>query len=270
MKKIIFALLIVSSLSLFGAIDIKNGEKVAFLGDSITELGGWTWPFTGFIHLVEDGLKTKGVTISTIRSGKSGHHSRQMLARQKRDVLDKKPQWMFLCTGGNDVAFKISLKEFKKNIAAIVQNARNANIKVILMTAAPRENSVKANVNLLPYNTFVIAYAKENKIPLVDLNKALVEGAKRPEFAALKAPRLSYDGIHLNGFGHIVVAEAILRACGVPEKNLPALKKKWTADSRRALELFVPVTSEQQINIYKAAKAKKMDVQKYLKTIIKK
>lgn len=270
MKKMIFTILILSSLSLFGFIDIQNGEKVAFLGDSITQLGGNTWPFTGFIFLVQEGLKTKGVTISTVRAGISGHHSRQMLARQKRDVLDKKPQWMFLCTGANDVAFKIPLEEFKKNIARMVENARKANIKVVLMTSVPRENSQKANKKLYAYNAFTISYAKANKVPLIDLNKALDETYKKEPFVSIKAPRLSYDGIHLNGFGHVVVAETILRACGVPEKNLVPLKKKWTSDKNRALEIFVPVTSEQQINIYKAAKAKKMDVQKYLRSIIRK
>lgn len=270
MKKILFTIWLLSSLSLFGSIDIQNGEKVAFLGDSITQLGGNKWPFEGFIFLVQEGLKTKGVTISTIRAGISGHHSRQMLARQKRDVLDKKPQWMFLCTGANDVAFKIPLEEFKKNIAKMVENARKANIKVVLMTSVPRENIKNANKKLLPYNSFTISYAKANKIPLIDLYKALDETYKKEPFCSIKAPRLSYDGIHLNGFGHIVVAETILRACGVPEKNLAPLKKKWSSDKYRALEIFIPVTSEQEINIYKAAKAKKMNVQKYLKTIIKK
>ena len=270
MKNIFFTVILLSSLSLLGSIPIKDGEKVAFLGDSITELGGWTWPYTGFIHLVQDGLKEKGVKITTIRAGKSGHHTRQMLARQQRDVLNKKPQWMFLSSGGNDIAFKISLEEFKKNIAKMVENAQKAGIKVVLMTSLDAENSKKRNARLVPYNAFIRSFAAEKKIHFIDLNKTFQAALKSPEFASIKPPRLSYDGIHLNGFGHIVAAKAILRACGLPEAKLPALEKKWTSSKRNALEVFLPVTSREQIAIHNAAKAGKMSVEAYIKTILPK
>ena len=270
MKKIFFVLSMVISFTLSAAvIDIKDGETVAFLGDSITQLGGWQWPYIGYIHLVHDGLKTKAVNIKFIRAGVSGHHSTQMLKRQKKDVLDKKPQWMFLCTGANDMAFKIPMDTFKKNIIQMVDNAQKNNIKVVLMTSVPRENSVERNKKLMPYIDFVRTYAKENNIFFVDVYKAMEEAANSPEFSHIKGIRLSYDGTHLNGFGHIVMASAILKECGVPEKTLAVLKKKWTDDKRYALENFIPVTSKEQIAIHKAAKARNMSVEKYLKTLFK-
>ena len=268
MKKIFFISAMILSFTLSASvIDIKDGEKVAFLGDSITQLGSWQWPYTGYIHLVHDGLKTKGVNIQFIRAGVSGHHSGQMLKRQEKDVLSKKPQWMFLCTGANDMAFKIPLDTFRKNIIRMVDNAQKANVKVVLMTSVPRENNRERNKKLFPYIDFIRTYAKEKNIFFVDIYKAMEETANGPEFSHIKGIRLSYDGIHLNGFGHIVMASAILKACGVPEKTLAELKKKWTDDKRYALENFIPVTSEEEIAIHKAAKAKNMSVEKYLKTL---
>ena len=264
MKKIFFIFLTVFSLSAFAQINIKDGETVAFLGDSITQLGGWQWPYIGYIHLVHDGLKTKGINIKFIRAGISGHHSTQMLKRQKKDVLDKKPQWMFLCTGANDMAFKIPMDTFRKNIDQMVKNAQNAGIKVVLMTSVPRENSVERNKKLKPYIDFVRTYAKENKICFVDVNKALEDEGKSAVFASMKGIKFSYDGVHLNGFGHIVMASAILKECGIPEKTLAELKKKWTDDKRHALELFVPLTHEEQFAIAKEAKKAKMKEDKFV------
>ena len=50
-----------------------------------------------------------------------------MLARLKRDVLDKKPQIMTLSCGVNDVGHGkrgVELPDFKKNITAIVEQAQ--------------------------------------------------------------------------------------------------------------------------------------------------
>src|SRR6476620_5440369 len=70
----------------------KSGEKIAFLGDSITA-GGWGNPL-GYVRLVMAGLEANGVKAEAVPAGISGHKSNQMLARLQKDVLDKKPNWM--------------------------------------------------------------------------------------------------------------------------------------------------------------------------------
>ena len=82
-------------------IPIKSGDKVAFLGDSITQQGKSS-P-SGYVNLVSDALATHGVKVEVIGAGISGHKSNQMLERLERDVLSKKPQWMTLSCGVNDV-----------------------------------------------------------------------------------------------------------------------------------------------------------------------
>ena len=82
-------------------IIVKSGEKIGFLGDSITQ-GGWSNP-AGYVRLVIAGLEANGVKAEPVPAGISGHKSNQMLARLEKDVLSKKPQWMTLSCGVNDV-----------------------------------------------------------------------------------------------------------------------------------------------------------------------
>ena len=82
-------------------IAVKSGDKIAFLGDSITA-GGWGSP-TGYVRLVISGLDANGVKVEPLPAGIGGHKSNDMLGRLDRDVLSKKPQWMTLSCGVNDV-----------------------------------------------------------------------------------------------------------------------------------------------------------------------
>ncbi|HZE96433.1 MAG TPA: GDSL-type esterase/lipase family protein, partial [Planctomycetota bacterium] len=109
-----------------GDIPVKDGEKIAFLGDSITQ--GGMGP-TGYVTLVIQGLKANGVNATAIGAGISGHKSNDMLARLQKDVIDRKPDWMTLSCGVNDVwhgAKGVVLEDYKANITQIVDKAQAA------------------------------------------------------------------------------------------------------------------------------------------------
>jgi hypothetical protein len=99
-NKILFKLILPILLLSSGAgraqegIKAKAGQKVAFMGDSITDRG-WNSP-GGYVRLVVDGLAKSGVTVQAIPAGVSVHKSNDMLARLNRDVLYKTPHWMTL------------------------------------------------------------------------------------------------------------------------------------------------------------------------------
>ena len=54
-------------------IAVKSGEKIAFLGDSITQ-GGWSNP-AGYVRLVIAGLEANGIKAEPVPAGISGHKS---------------------------------------------------------------------------------------------------------------------------------------------------------------------------------------------------
>ena len=100
---------------------VKNNESIAVLGDSITQFGA-DLP-GGYVRLVISGLQANGVTAVPIPAGVSGNKSNQMLDRLEAAVLNKKPAWLFLSCGVNDVmhgANGIPLDQYKPNITAIV------------------------------------------------------------------------------------------------------------------------------------------------------
>lgn len=113
------------SITAMADIAFKNGDKVAFLGDSITYLGA-VYP-SGYCRLVDKALEWKGIKCDMIYAGISGHKSNQMLERLDRDVLAHKPQWMFLSCGVNDVWHGengVPLPQYKENITKLVERLR--------------------------------------------------------------------------------------------------------------------------------------------------
>ena len=71
----------------FPGIQVKSGEKIAFLGDSIT--AGGMGSATGYCRLVISGLEANAVNAVAIGAGISGHKSNQMLERLDKDVISK-------------------------------------------------------------------------------------------------------------------------------------------------------------------------------------
>ncbi|MES2920628.1 MAG: GDSL-type esterase/lipase family protein [Verrucomicrobiota bacterium] len=216
---------------LHAEIPIKPGEKVAFLGDSITQ-GGQNSP-GGYVQLVGSGLAANSVKIEIIGAGISGHKSNQMLERLDRDVLSKNPQWMTLSCGVNDVWHGdkgVSLEDYKKNIAAIVDQAQAAGIKVMILTSTMiREDQSNAeNQRLVAYNEFLRALATEKKCLLADLNAemqaAIGEAAKtRPS----KGNYMTTDGVHMASAGNLMMAVGVLKGLGLNATELAKAREAW-------------------------------------------
>ncbi len=210
-------------------IAIKDGQKIAFLGDSITE-GGWGNP-VGYVRLVIAGLATNGIEVKPIPAGISGHKSDQMLARLKHDVLDQKPDWMTLSCGVNDVWHGekgIPLDAYKNNIGAIIDLAQEAGIRVMLLTSTPiGENLGNANnQKLAAYNEFLRKKAVEKNCLLADLS-ADFHAKLRDRLPNSTGNALTTDGVHMNTDGNIVMARGILKAFGLDAGELWKANEKW-------------------------------------------
>lgn len=103
---------------------VKSGQKIAFLGDSIT--AGGMAPL-GYVSLTIAGLKANGIEATAIGAGVSGHKSNQMLERLERDVINKKPDCMTLSCGVNDVWLEqieaYLDRQDRKDAAALLQES---------------------------------------------------------------------------------------------------------------------------------------------------
>jgi len=224
-----FGLIENKTASVPSGIAVTSGEKIAFLGDSITAAGRRPG---GYCQLVLAALKDHAIEAIPVFAGIGGHKSNQMLARLEKDVLRHKPDWMTLSCGVNDVwhgARGVDLPSYKKNITAIVDQAQAAGVKVMLLTSTMiREDQANAlNQKLAPYNDFLKALAKEKKCLLADLNADMQAALKEFPPDAPKGKQLTSDGVHMNKAGNVMMARGVAKAFGLSDKQLDESAKKW-------------------------------------------
>lgn len=221
------------SVSAMAEIAFKNGDKVAFLGDSITYLGA-AYP-SGYCKLVDKALEWQGIKCEMIYAGISGHKSNQMLERLDRDVLSHKPQWMLLSCGVNDVWHGengVPLPQYKENITQIVEKAQAAGVNVIILASTLIGEDVNGDNNrkLNEYNDFLKTLAAEKNLPFVDLNTVMKQRINALE-AKGRTPGtlLTVDGVHMNPAGNMIMAEGILKTIGFTDEDMADTVEKWQA-----------------------------------------
>ena len=249
-----------------GTIAVEKGQKIAFLGDSITAAGRGKG---GYCQLVLSALKKQGRDVSGVFAGIGGHKSNQMLARLERDVLRHKPDWMTLSCGVNDVWHGrrgVPLEPYKKNITEIVTRAQAAGVKVMLLTSTMiREDQGNGlNQKLLPYNAFLRQLAKQKKCLLAVLNTDLQESLKKFPKNAPKGKQLTRDGVHMNALGNIMMAKGVLKAFGLTAQQLDACENEWTNTpktiSRKVIwNLNMSPAEFRKLNAIAAKKNKKLE-----------
>lgn len=231
-------------------LPVKQGEKIAFLGDSITQGGNRK---SGYVTLVMQALNHEGLKLSHVPAGLSGNRSKDMLARLDRDVISKKPDWMFLSCGVNDVwhftlklgnrTFQgIPLEDYQQNVRAIVGQAQAASIKIMILTSTMigEDPEKETNKKLIPYNDFPREFAKENELPLADLNREMqaqlktipdVPGKARmfgePKYDRKIQNKLTTDGCHMNKLGNIMMAKGILKSLGLSPAKISEAEERW-------------------------------------------
>jgi lysophospholipase L1-like esterase len=256
-------------------IAVKNGDKIAFLGDSITA-GGWSNP-AGYVQFIVAGLAANGVTVTPIPAGISGHKSNQMLDRLERDVLSKKPNWMTLSCGVNDVwhgkqgvplddaqaAAQTYEKRtptepekgtYKKNITEIVNQAQAAGVQPVILTATviKEDLSTPENDRLAAYNAFLRELAKERKLRLADLNATFQEKIKAANTPGTNA--FTSDGVHMNTEGNKLMALGVLKAFGLDAAQLKKAQGSWPPLEAKAVEAAKAAAAKKAADAEKKAK----------------
>lgn len=245
---------------------VADGQKIAFLGDSITQQG-WERP-SGYVNEVVSGLASAGVTVVPLPAGIGGNKSNDMLARLQGHVLAKKPDWMTLSCGVNDVWHGdrgVNLEDYTKNITAILDACQAAGVKVLVLTATPISEKLDApqNVKLAGYNDFLRTIAKERGLPLADLNADMQAAiaAKTKESAPL-----TVDGVHMANAGNILMARGVLRALGLSDEQLAAANERWldTPNAVGNQQVRFNITMRQYAAVERAAAAEGKPLEEWL------
>lgn len=268
MKKTIMAFAIAAAATLNAEICVKKGDAVAFMGDSITQQGNGS--HAGYVNLVMKGLELCGVDAKKIPAGISGHKSVQMHGRLKRDVLDKKPQWMTFSCGVNDVWHGkngVPLEKYKVLVGEIFDKCAAQGINVIVLTATMiTENPKAANNRLLePYNEWLRAEAKKRNLRLADLNADMqAQLAEIRKTDKTPGNKLTSDGVHMAFPGNCMMAWGVLKAMGVDESKKDEIFAAFRKQ-KGAYKINLQFTADEYDALKEKAKAAGVDTNAYIK-----
>ncbi len=206
-------------------MQLKQGEQIVAIGDSITAEGGYLNDIDAVLAKRYPDLKIPAV----INKGIGGQKAEDLVPRFDKDVVQLKPAYVTLSIGINDVWHRLGnphdakvLAAYKRNVAKMVDAAQQAGIKVILLTPTVigEDANTKGNKRLTMYIDAEKQIAAEKKCQLVDLHAMFLTALKQKP--ADKKYWLTRDDVHMQPPGNAIMAIGVLRALGVPDAEIAA------------------------------------------------
>ncbi|GAT32663.1 lysophospholiPASe L1 [Terrimicrobium sacchariphilum] len=182
----------------------RSGERVIFMGDSITE--GWN-------------LRAAFPDQDFVNRGIGGQLTWQMVSRFPQDVLSHKPDAVVILAGTNDIGGAMPPEIIVSNIRSMVEAAKDAGARVVVCSILPVTDALATPASpqlvrtakrppgvIREVNALLRIMAEDEKVSFVDLHQALAD-----EHGALPAT-LTVDGLHLNPDGYAVISPIVLKA----------------------------------------------------------
>jgi lysophospholipase L1-like esterase len=219
------AVLAIASMSTSaGEFLLRDGDRVVFYGDSITD-SEW------YPTLVETYVLTRHPTWRNHFSnrGQSGDNSGS-IARFERDVLAQKPDVFTYNMGFNDGGYAslrpAGLEKWLENIEKSVELARQANpkMRLALLSPIPNEPSLSTDPRWVSHEVYpytMLAFGREEEklagrlgVPFVDVGLLYGQSMGLGKVAAGPAFQLSRDGVHPQREGQTLIAFHVLRGLG--------------------------------------------------------
>ncbi len=214
---------------------ILDGQKLLFIGDSVTDMGrtrngtdpseGLFEPLgKGYVHVIS-GLLNAVYPERTIRItnvGDSGNTVRDLKNRWQRDVIDLKPDWLSVMIGINDVWRQFDIPQMEEHSVPpdeyeatlrelIVQTKPLLAGGLVLMTPFFIEPSTAdaMRARMDEYGAICAEIARETGVIFVDTQK---EFNKILRFK--HSSYITWDRVHPNIYGAAILAKAFLNAVG--------------------------------------------------------
>ena len=204
---------------------LKDGDTLAFLGDSITAARGYT-------KIVEHYtlMRFPERRVRFINAGQGGDTAHGCLQRLERDVFSKGATVLTVAFGINDIGWGTQAddahrKAYLDGVREIVTRSKARGIRVFLcspaITAEPPDTAEKGYLQLMVDDG--MALARSLGAESIDLSRGMREVQRRvlEGNAREKNPkdhnRLHVDdGVHLNDLGQLAMGHAMLRGLGAP------------------------------------------------------
>jgi len=199
---------------------LQKGDRVVFLGDSITAGGVGK---TGYVTMMKATLaeKHKDLGVELVGAGISGNKVPDLQKRLEKDVLSKKPTVVVVYIGINDVwhgendpSRGTSKKQFDEGLRDVVGRIKAAGARVVLCTPTvigeKKAGGNKLDAQLDEYAGISRKVAADTGSKLCDLRKAFVDHLAKNNPDDKASGVLTTDRVHLNEAGNRLVAETML------------------------------------------------------------
>lgn len=230
LKALVMSMVISGTTSAFA--QLKDGETIVFLGDSITQAGAGE---TGYVTLFRKAIEQKrpGSGIKVIGAGISGNKVPNLEDRLDRDVLSHKPNVVVIYIGINDVWHSKNnqgtpIDRFESGLTKLIERCNKAGARVILATPSvigeKTDGSNELDKMLEEYSAVSRKVAAATGSTLLDLRAAFITCLKSYNVAGEEQGILTTDGVHLNDAGNRFVAVRMLEAAGEVPAKKPILR----------------------------------------------
>ncbi|MFA6287675.1 MAG: GDSL-type esterase/lipase family protein [Opitutaceae bacterium] len=213
-----------------GDFHLKNGDRVVFYGDSITDQRLYTTFAETFVVTRFPSLQVTFTHSGWGGDRVGGGHGGPIAQRLERDVFAYKPTVVTIMLGMNDgnyQAFNQGIfNTFSQGYTSIVEKLQTTvpGIRLTLIQPSPFDDVTRDpkfpggyNTVLVGYGDFVKKLAEQNHQLSADFNTAVVSVLTKAKATdAELSAKIIPDRVHPDASGHLIMAGALLKAWNAP------------------------------------------------------
>ena len=227
---LILSLLIPVAARAQAAFSLHAGDRVVFYGDSITDQRLYTVYVETYILTRFPRLNASFVHSGWGGDRVSGGGGGPIDVRLERDVIPYRPTVLTIMLGMNDGGYRAfdeaTFAQFTQGYQHIVESVEKAlpQIRFTLIQPSPFDDVTRPptfaggyNAVLVRYGEWVKDYARRIGATVADLNTPVVAVLEKANAVDAKlAQGILPDRVHPGKQGHLIMAEAILKAWNAP------------------------------------------------------
>lgn len=213
-----------------GSFSLKNGDRVTFYGDSITEQREYTEDVENYVLTRFPQWKITFHNAGVGGDMVSGGHGGPVDLRLQRDVFGAKPNVVTIMLGMNDGYYRADepgiYSTFTAGYTHIVSEMQKnlPGVEITLIQPSPYDDVTRAplfpggyNGVLLKYSAFLQQLSQERKTQVADFNTPVTAVLKTAnEQAPNLAQQIIPDRVHPQQGGHWIMAESLLKTWHAP------------------------------------------------------
>jgi lysophospholipase L1-like esterase len=213
-----------------GDFYLRDGDRVVFYGDSITDQRLYTTYTETYVA-----TRFPQLRVSFVHSGVGGDRVTggwcgPIDLRLSRDVLAHKPTVMTIMLGMNDGSYRAFdpkiFETYSTGYQRIVDRVKDAlpSVRLTLIQPSPYDDVTRPagfeggyNAVLVRYGQFVKELAQKAQCDAADLNTSVVAVLEKARSTdAETAKKIIADRVHPGPSGHLLMAQALLQAWNAP------------------------------------------------------